>query len=44
MRLTKQEKFGFYIKGTQTQTEMNNCQFEGSQSVGAILSSNTLEQ
>ena len=37
MRLTKQEKFGFYIKGTQTQTEMNNCQFEGSQSVGAIL-------
>ena len=37
IRLTKQEQFGFYIKGTQTQTEMNNCQFEGSQSVGAIL-------
>ena len=38
----KQNDYGFYIKGTQikrynSRFEMNNCQFEGGQSVGAIL-------
>ena len=44
IRVTKQNEFGFYLIGNQYQLQrdqlnfkMNNCQFEGSQSVGAIL-------
>ena len=39
IRIIKQNDFGFYIKETPIVCgfEMNNCQFEGSQSVGAIL-------
>ena len=40
MRLTKQRNFGFYITSDDLitgVTQMNNCQFEGCQSVGAIL-------
>ena len=40
MRLTKQNGFGFYSASDQRspfQLQINDCQFEGSQSVGAIL-------
>ena len=39
IRLTKQDKFGLYItsyRPIETSVQMNDCQFEGSQSVGAI--------
>ena len=40
IRLTKQNRFGFYVTSERSyvnEMQINNCQFEGSQSVGAIL-------